>query len=86
MQIDSTPPLPLMAIDHPYVRASTTAEPVIVISFETKRVESEVYIPIELTMTPERAAVLLQLLQELRDRGIVPEIVGQIAETRYRQH
>jgi hypothetical protein len=87
MSIDTATPLPLMVVDDPHITAAQTTEPpLIVISFQTVRVETKESNPIALCLMPRHAAMLLNLLQDLRGRGLVPEIGGQVSETRHRQH
>lgn len=80
IKIDTSRPLQLMAIDGPQVHVGSAGERVIGLAFQTMKFGTKETIPIELAMLPERAAVLLQLLQELRDRGMLPDVPGSVSQ------
>jgi hypothetical protein len=65
--------LQLMAIDGPDMRIGKSGdESIIAVAFQTVEFGTQETIAIEVAMLPERAAILLRLLEELRDRGAVP--------------
>jgi hypothetical protein len=72
-----------MLVDNPTARVGSAGETVIGLTFRTVEFGTKKEAPIELTMLPERAAVLLRLLEELRDRGIVPEAAVEVSMHRH---
>jgi hypothetical protein len=84
IKLDDFKPLQLMAFGDPKILFKTEPESIIALAFETKQFGKETSIPIQLAMIPERAAALLRLLEDLRDRGMLPDAGGEV-EQRWRQ-
>src|SRR5438874_1754530 len=79
IKLDDFEPLQVMAFGEPTIRFETQPEPLIALVFETKQFGTKTSIPIQVAMLPERAAVLFRLLEELRDRGMLPDAPGEVS-------
>ena len=71
-----------MAFSNPTIRVQERPEIIIGIALQSAEFGTRETIPIELAMTPERAAVLLRLLQDLDDRGMLPDAPGPVSQHR----